>query len=137
MEDDVRLFKVVKYFFEFVFDFVELVNLLLSWINVIIDQCDDGESVFEEEDFDVRKLFGEVKVCFFNGIVLFSSELVFSIFFLGFWICMCSWFDNDVLDRRDLVECVLFSYGNSIIGGLLLLFVEDIDQLIFYRYCCY
>ncbi|AFR97152.2 hypothetical protein C343_05287 [Cryptococcus neoformans C23] len=116
MEDDARLPKAAKHPLELVLDFVELANLPLSWTNATIDQRDDGESASEEEDFDARKLFGEAKACLFNGIVSFSSELAFSTLPLGFWTRMRSWLDNDVSDRRDLVECALLSYGNSIIG---------------------
>lgn len=137
MEDDARLPKAAKHPLELVLDFVELANLPLSWTNATIDQRDDGESASEEEDFDARKLFGEAKACLVNGIVSFSSELAFSALPLGFWTRMRSWLDNDVSDRRDLVECSLLSYGNSIIGGSSSLFAEDTDQLTLHRYRCY
>lgn len=118
IEDDDRLPKAAKHPLELVLDFVEFANLPLSWTNATTEQRDDGESASQEEDFDARKLFGEAKACLVNGIVSFSSESASSTLPLGFfWTRMRSWLDSDVSNRRDLVECALLSYGNSITGG--------------------
>ncbi|XAO27425.1 hypothetical protein I312_106279 [Cryptococcus bacillisporus CA1280] len=116
MEDDATLPKAAKHPFELVLDFVELADLPLSWTSASTDQRDNGEDTFEEEDFDAKKVLGEAKACLINGVVAFSSGLTLGTLPLGFWTRMRSWLDNDVSDRRDLVECALLVYGNNITG---------------------
>ncbi|WVQ91107.1 hypothetical protein IAS59_004896 [Cryptococcus gattii] len=116
MEDDATLPKAAKHPLELILDFVELADLPLSWTSASTDQRDNGEDTSEEEDFDAKKVLGEAKACLINGVVAFSSRLTLGTLPLGFWTRMRSWLDNDVSDRRDLVECALLVYGNSITG---------------------
>ncbi|KAE8539272.1 hypothetical protein D1P53_004370 [Cryptococcus gattii VGV] len=116
MEDDATLPKAAKHPLELILDFVELADLPLSWTSASTDQRDNGEDTSEEEDFDAKKVLGEAKACLINGVVAFSSGLTLGTLPLGFWTRMRSWLDNDVSDRRDLVECALLVYGNSITG---------------------
>lgn len=118
MEDDATLPKAAKHPLELILDFVELADLPLSWTSTSTDQRDSGEDTSEEEEFDAKKVLGEAKACLINGVVAFSSGLTLGTLPLGFWTRMQSWLDNDVSDRRDLVECALLVYGNSINGGL-------------------
>nr|KIR88185.1 hypothetical protein I308_01245 [Cryptococcus tetragattii IND107] len=116
MEDDATLPKAAKHALELILDFVELADLPLSWTSASTDQRDNGEDTSEEEDFDAKKVLGEAKACLINGVVAFSSGLTLGTLPLGFWTRMRSWLDNDVSDRRDLMECALLVYGNSITG---------------------
>lgn len=128
MEDDATLPKTAKHPLELILDFVELADLPLRWTSTSTDQRDNDEDTAAEEDFDAKKVLGEAKACLINGVVAFNSGLTLGTLPLGFWTRMRSWLGNDVSDRRDLVECALLVYGNSITEGSSSLFAKDTRQ---------
>nr|ODO04172.1 hypothetical protein L204_00527 [Cryptococcus depauperatus CBS 7855] len=110
-----------KHPLDIIMDVLEFSELPDSWTASYTKDSNDEENNTAEDSGEkepFHESFRAAKAFLIHGTVAISNELSSCPNAERFWARMRRWlYNNEVWERKDLLECALLSFGNSVIDG--------------------